>query len=104
MLVHARVRVLQLHQSEETCRRDDPEDAVLCSRETNLKVKQALTVTGEMGDATEVLARFKGQRSPPAGRPPVRPPGVLDVDAKLLWQVRSSASPPTTAWTSSGGT
>uniref|UniRef100_H3BZ74 Phospholipid-transporting ATPase n=1 Tax=Tetraodon nigroviridis TaxID=99883 RepID=H3BZ74_TETNG len=29
--------------------------------ETNLKVKQALTVTGAMGDATDVLARFKGE-------------------------------------------
>ncbi|KAM8872342.1 phospholipid-transporting ATPase ID [Synchiropus picturatus] len=29
--------------------------------ETNLKVKQALTVTGEMGDSVEVLGRFKGE-------------------------------------------
>ncbi|XP_041666253.1 phospholipid-transporting ATPase ID-like [Cheilinus undulatus] len=29
--------------------------------ETNLKVKQALTVTGEMGDFTEALAAFKGE-------------------------------------------
>ncbi|RVE65591.1 hypothetical protein OJAV_G00118000 [Oryzias javanicus] len=29
--------------------------------ETNLKVKQALTVTGEMGDSTEALATFNGE-------------------------------------------
>ncbi|XP_011471529.1 phospholipid-transporting ATPase ID isoform X1 [Oryzias latipes] len=29
--------------------------------ETNLKVKQALTVTGEMGDSTEALASFNGE-------------------------------------------
>ncbi|XP_061658131.1 probable phospholipid-transporting ATPase IM [Syngnathoides biaculeatus] len=29
--------------------------------ETNLKVKQALTVTGGMGDSTEALARFNGE-------------------------------------------
>ncbi|XP_056146769.1 probable phospholipid-transporting ATPase IM [Lampris incognitus] len=29
--------------------------------ETNLKVKQALTVTGEMGDSTEALAQFNGE-------------------------------------------
>ncbi|XP_047424894.1 phospholipid-transporting ATPase ID-like [Mugil cephalus] len=29
--------------------------------ETNLKVKQALTVTGDMGDCIEVLANFKGE-------------------------------------------
>jgi len=28
--------------------------------ETNLKVKQALTVTGEMGDGIDELAGFKG--------------------------------------------
>ncbi|KAM3874327.1 putative phospholipid-transporting ATPase IM [Diretmus argenteus] len=34
--------------------------------ETNLKVKQALTVTGEMGDSIEALARFHGEvRSEP---------------------------------------
>lgn len=43
----------------------------MCSRETNLKVKQALTVTGEMGDDTEVLAQFRGERSQLIG-----PPGV----------------------------
>lgn len=30
--------------------------------ETNLKVKQALTVTGAMGNAIEVLAGFKGEK------------------------------------------
>lgn len=30
-------------------------------RETNLKVKQALTVTGEMGNDIERLAAFKGK-------------------------------------------
>ncbi|XP_061590379.1 phospholipid-transporting ATPase ID-like [Cololabis saira] len=38
--------------------------------ETNLKVKQALTVTGEMGDCIQVLAGFKGevQCEPPNNR------------------------------------
>lgn len=31
--------------------------------ETNLKVKQALTVTGAMGDAIHVLAGFKGEKT-----------------------------------------
>lgn len=30
-------------------------------RETNLKVKQALTVTGDMGDNLEALAAFNGE-------------------------------------------
>lgn len=29
--------------------------------ETNLKVKQALTVTGELGDSIDALAHFKGE-------------------------------------------
>uniref|UniRef100_A0A7N8XMC1 Phospholipid-transporting ATPase n=1 Tax=Mastacembelus armatus TaxID=205130 RepID=A0A7N8XMC1_9TELE len=35
--------------------------AKLYATETNLKVKQALTVTGEMGDNIDVLATFKGE-------------------------------------------
>lgn len=31
--------------------------------ETNLKVKQALTVTGELGDNVDALAHFKGETS-----------------------------------------
>lgn len=31
--------------------------------ETNLKVKQALTVTGELGDEIDALAHFKGETS-----------------------------------------
>ena len=55
---------------------------VLCSRETNLKVKQALTVTGDMGDSTDVLAQFKGQRSPLVG--PDWTSRRVDVDVELL--------------------
>lgn len=33
----------------------------LSHRETNLKVKQALTVTGDMGDSLEALAAFNGE-------------------------------------------
>lgn len=33
----------------------------LSHRETNLKVKQALTVTGDMGDNLEALAAFNGE-------------------------------------------
>lgn len=73
---------------------------LLCSRETNLKVKQAPTVTGEMGDAIDVLAKFNGERSPLAA-PHFN---CADVGGHLLWQVRSSVSPPTTTWTSSEGT
>lgn len=32
--------------------------------ETNLKVKQALTLTGDMGDHIEALSAFKGKRFP----------------------------------------
>lgn len=73
---------------------------LFCSRETNLKVKQALTVTGEMGDAIDVLAKFNGERSPLAA-PRLN---CADVGGDLLWQVRSSVRPPTTTWTSSEGT
>lgn len=48
------VRSLQSH----------PRCVVLFSdSETNLKVKQALTVTGEMGDGIEALAGFAGRSS-----------------------------------------
>lgn len=75
---------------------------LFCSRETNLKVKQAPTVTGEMGDAIDVLAKFNGER-PPLATPHFNSGGA-DVGGDLLWQVRSSVSPPTTTWTSSEGT
>ncbi len=35
--------------------------SLLSHRETNLKVKQALTVTGDMGDSLEALAAFNGE-------------------------------------------
>lgn len=49
---------------------------MLCSRETNLKVKQGLTLTGDMGDDTDVLAKFKGERSRLLTLSPT-PPDVL---------------------------
>lgn len=65
-------------------------------------MKQAPTVTGEMGDAIDVLAKFNGERSQLAA--PDFNSGCVDVGGDLLWQVRSSVSPPTTTWTSSEGT
>ncbi|XP_061603551.1 phospholipid-transporting ATPase ID-like [Phyllopteryx taeniolatus] len=52
--------------------------------ETNLKVKQALTVTGRMGDSTEALARFNGEIKcePPNNRLEIFK-GTLTVDGQM---------------------
>ncbi|XP_061553468.1 phospholipid-transporting ATPase ID-like isoform X2 [Phycodurus eques] len=52
--------------------------------ETNLKMKQALTVTGRMGDSTEALARFNGEIKcePPNNRLEIFK-GTLTVDGQM---------------------
>uniref|UniRef100_A0A3B5BMY6 Phospholipid-transporting ATPase IC n=1 Tax=Stegastes partitus TaxID=144197 RepID=A0A3B5BMY6_9TELE len=52
--------------------------------ETNLKVKQALTVTGEMGNSTEVLGAFKGEvRCEPPNNRLDKFKGALTVDKQV---------------------
>ncbi|KAI3362007.1 hypothetical protein L3Q82_012342, partial [Scortum barcoo] len=51
--------------------------------ETNLKVKQALTVTGEMGDFVEVLASFNGEvRCEPPNNRLDKFKGILSIDGQ----------------------
>ncbi|KAF7663385.1 hypothetical protein LDENG_00213100 [Lucifuga dentata] len=52
--------------------------------ETNLKVKQALTVTGEMGDSIEALADFSGEvRSEPPNNRLDKFRGILTVNGEV---------------------
>lgn len=85
--------------------------------ETNLKVKQALTVTSEMGEDLQALSSFDDlctlclsssllRFTLRASGPPHRWWATLCSGADPGGQARakSPAKPPTTSWTSSGGT